>query len=218
MADPQTWPHTPTAGDADGPPRMRWVRWLISGLTLLTVAFIFHTSGRVARHMVIATRHWMTTSFHLPKGTLNHVPVALQRLLSDSSRVHKPLALSSRDWIAPVNGAQVHTSFGWHGSGSEAQFESGVVLAVTRHSPVLSGISGVVSAETSNQLTVHAADGYTVSIGPLSAMTTRLHQHISPTDIVGKTAGTVLTIDVTRDNYPVNPLSPTLYGTRWLRH
>lgn len=211
MADPQTsWPRTET--QPVGLPPLRWVRWLIAGLILLTLAFIFHTTGRFARLAAVETRHWMTTTTRIPRGLASGVMAKFLGI-----RATGAVSSAPPGWLPPIGHAQLKEGFGWHGSGAKAQFEPGVVLQVSLKSPVLAGVKGHVAAIQGQSVDV-LSDGYDVRIFPLK-ISGRLNPGaaVTPTMAIGVSRSSALTIEVTRRGYPVNPLSSELYGSRWIR-
>lgn len=211
MAEPEiSWPHAPHA-DPEPLPPIRWVRWLIACLILLTLALLGHTSGRYARTTMVETRHWITTTTRIP--ALAQVS-ALGHFLPSKA----PLAPHSTGWLAPVGQARIGQAFGWHGSGASAQFSSGVRLDVARYAPVMAGVKATLHGVGRDAVTLSTGQGYQIRIVGLRLASLHQGHTVQPTTVLGRTDQTHLTISVTREGYPVNPLGPSLYGSGWLRH
>ena len=190
---------------ANSPPSFRWVRWLAAGLTLLMLAFIFHTSGRVAALVRIKTRHWMRTTTRIP------APWHWPSLLVSHSKV---LPLRETTWAPPLIKASLIRSFGWHGSGASARFEPGVVLKVTRHGAIHAGTSSRALSVSGQTITL-AAGSYHIRFFPVSPRISS-HAALLAAQEIGVAEKTRLTIDVTRAGYPLNPLSTSFYGSTWI--
>lgn len=198
-------------------PSPRWMRWLLAGLILLVLAFASHTSGRFAGQVRHQMRHWMTVNF-VPfalNKEASHLIAKFQGLRSHS-KTHRVL-VDDPSWRAPVAAARLRQSFGWHGSGTRAQFQPNVILDVTPKSFVLAGVRGRI-VKVSRQMVQFTAHGYQIAIFPLTPARLGTAQTLGPTTRLGSTAASTLTLEVTRDSYPVNPLLAALYGTEWLNH
>lgn len=208
------WEPRPEIGQASEP-SFRWVRWVIAGLILLTLAFTSHTKGRFASLLMNQTRHWMTSSTHLA-GLHIQTPSLLRNL----TRAPSPVGGSTRPvgWLAPLAHARVDESFGWHGQAAKAQFNPTVMLSVSRHTPVQLGVRGRVARASDGVVAVKSANHILITIKPLQHLLVKPGQVIQATTVLGQTGSGRLSFEVERLGYPVNPLASSLYGTRWLGH
>lgn len=186
--------------------RFGWMRWAWAGLLFLTLIMVFHTSGRVARQIRMATRHWMTTSWAPP-----HL-----KTINSSGAVKRDMKSQTSGWRPPVSGASVRRGFGWHGQGSRARFSSGVILAVHPSQTVLSGVAGEVTRVLSHGVQ-WTFDGYQIRMTGIKP-SVKDHARLVPTEQVGAARSHSITLTVTKDGYPLNPLMPTLYGMAWIHH
>lgn len=191
----------------------RGIRWMAAGLALAIVALVFHTSGRFAAGVRGATRQWMRETWTLARDgkRLGRV-VGIPFLKS----VHTAAPPVSSRWIPPVANGSLTQGFGWHGRGSTAKFVPEMVARVASSSPVLSGVQGRVDAVSRDSVGI-VANGYHIRFSGIKPMV-GVHQLLTPETRIGTTASHTLTIQVTKDGYPVDPLLSTLYGTRWMRH
>ncbi|PSR22073.1 MAG: hypothetical protein C7B45_08165 [Sulfobacillus acidophilus] len=194
-----------------------WVRWVFAGVILLLLAFSGHTSGRLANQVRQQMQHWMTVN-GVPFGLnqdASHLLAEISTLRSERST--HPAAVNGTSWRAPVDAARLTKSFGWHGSGAQAQFQPDVILDVTPHRTVLAGVQGHVlkTGRTIVELTAHE---YHIAIFPLTPAGLAHGQAVQPATRLGVTRAATLTLEVTRRGYPVNPLSSSLYGSAWLKH
>lgn len=208
------WESRPEIGQAPEP-SFRWVRWVIAGLILLTLAFTSHTKGRFASLLMAQTRHWMTSSTDLA-GLHIQTPSLWRNLTRGSAQTGgsaRPVG-----WLAPLAHARVAESFGWHGQGAKAQFNPAVVLSVARHTPVQLGAGGRVTRASGGVVAVQSANHTLVTIKPLQHLLVKPGQAIQATTVLGQTGSARVSFEVERQGYPVNPLASALYGTRWLGH
>ncbi len=196
-------------------PSLRWVRWVVAGLILLTLAFTSHTKGRFASLLMDQTRHWMTATTHLA-GLHMQTPSVIRNLTRGSTSPGG--AASPVAWLAPVTHAQVDESFGWHGQRAKAAFNPAVVLTVSRYSPVQVGVRGHVTQASGGVVAVQSANHTLITIKPLAHLLVTTGQRVQATTVVGQANSGRVSIEVERQGYPVNPLASSLYGTRWLGH
>ncbi len=199
---------TPTSWDGGTliRPGVPWMRWVWAGFLFLMLIMVFHTSGRVAHQIRMATRHWMTASWTLPR---------LKKMKSFGT-VNANMKSGTAGWRPPVSAASLRLGFGWHGQGSQARFSSGVVLAVHRSEQVLSGAAGKVTRVLPHGVQ-WTFDGYQIRMTGIQPSVTR-HARLMPMERVGVARSRYLTLTVTKDGYPLNPLMPALYGTAWIHH
>ncbi|MDA8206652.1 MAG: hypothetical protein M0Z36_11335 [Thermaerobacter sp.] len=209
------WPEPQAVVAAVQPPG-RLARWLAASLVLLMLAFVFHTRGFAAQAIQHQTRHWMTVTTPVPRF-LKHPPIATLRGLEASKAPGAIPARRSARWLAPVTGARLIKSFGWHGRGSRARFQSDVEIRVATGVSVIAGVKAHVIRLTKDGVVV-TSDGYHIkfqAVAPEAGI--KANRAVSPTTRLGRAVSAILTLTVTRDGYPVNPLLPTLYGSGWLR-
>lgn len=209
-AEAKPEPQVPSA------PSPRWLSWLAAGLILLVLAFVSHTSGRVAQQIRQQMRHWMTVNVE-PSGLKQEALHWVDGVGEKLSRPKAHVTAANPAWLAPVAKARIGETFGWHGQGSRAFFQPDVVLKVTPKSAVLAGVKGRMF-DTNHQRVRFSAQGYQIVMFPLESARLTKGQALLPTTRLGSTAAATLTIEVTRDGYPVNPLLTALYGTKWLDH
>ncbi len=212
MGEPElTWSKAePVHPDAQPP--LRWVRWLVAVLILMTLVLAEHTSGRVANEVRTQTKHWIHTTVSLPKGLK-------WGSLSFPSRPASQTAAEAKtpQWIAPVSHATLVEGFGWKGTGAKAVFHSGVTLKVRGRAPVLAGTSALIQKVGRNKV-VFRSGSYQVTFFGLKPSPLKHGERVQATTKVGTADAPTLKIAVTRDGYPVNPLGSTFYGSRFLSH
>lgn len=184
--------------------RVRGLRWLGAGLLLLTVAFLFHTSGPTAAMLQGQVRYWMRATPRQPQGS---------GLRSARSAA---LAGTGSDWSAPVTSAGLLSAFGWRGSGAQARFHAGLTVHIAPGIRVRAGVRGRVIGVRGDAVIVRVGP-YQLRLAPLRARVS-VGQRLYPVTAVGVSRQALLTIQITRDGYPVNPLSPGLYGVGWIHH
>ncbi|MCL5115645.1 MAG: hypothetical protein M1272_00635 [Firmicutes bacterium] len=214
MAKPDiSWSHAESAEPTPSPP-LRWVRWVVACLILLTIALMSHTSGRFARTALVEIRYWITDNTRIPTLAIPHSGF-VNRLLPPSPV--STAGASAPSWIPPLAGARLTQSFGWHGTGAQARFDAGIQVTVARHASVLAGVAGRIQSVKANAVALTAQGGYLVTLtGIVPAKTVHVGEKVGPSTAIGRTSLPRVGIQVTRDGYPLNPLSSRLYGTRWL--
>lgn len=214
MAEPQiSWQSTPTGGSGTALPSFRWVRWLVACLILLTLALAAHTKGRFARVTLVDTRHWMTTTTRLPAHLTGVRGSVLSRVLPTAAvfKAHAP------GWMAPLHHARLVQGYGWHGTGSHAVFRAVVALGVQKNTPVLAATQARVLRVTARSITLVAQNKDDIQWTGIKPGPLKVGSRLQPSQVVGRAAATQIHIEVTKDGYPVNPLSSTLYGKSWLQ-
>lgn len=194
-------------------PPIRWVRWLVAGLVLMMLAFAAHTSGRTARTVMGETRHWIQTTQALPQDL--HVPSL--GIGTGAAAGSRPVEAPGRQasWLAPLAGAKLTLAFGWHGTGSNAVFRSGIQVTAPRATPVQAGVKGVVARVGRHEIVIRS-EGYMIALGGLASPLKTHGQSVQPSTVLGRLDSKTLILTVTKDGYPVNPLNRTLYGSQWL--
>lgn len=207
MGEPElTWPKV----HPDVQPPLRWVRWLVAVLILMTLALAGHTSGRVAREIMGQTKHWLHTTVSLPKG-LKWGSLSWPHTSSGTST-----AAQTPHWISPVSRATLVERFGWKGTGAHAVFHSAVVLQVRGQTPVLAGASALIQKVGTDTI-VFRSGSYQVTFRGVKPSDLKRGERVHATTRLGTAASHTLKVAVTRDGYPVNPLGSALYGSRFLR-
>lgn len=196
---------------------VRWIRWLAAGLILLMMAFIFHTKGRAAHAIQAQTRHWIVTNTHMP-AFITHSPLTAIGHLRRPSGIASTPPKSHTGWVAPMKAAVQVSTFGWHGSGANAKFSPDVTMRVSKASSIIAGVTGRIRSKGHHSLTI-VSGGYHIQwtgIGVNKSL--KPGTRVAPATQVGQAVSRTLTLEITRDGYPVNPTMSTLYGAAWIHH
>ncbi|NMP21234.1 hypothetical protein [Sulfobacillus harzensis] len=211
MAKPEiSWPQDKPSPETM--PRMGWVRWLIAGLILMTLALASHTSGRAARLIMANTQHWIETSTHVPAGAhLGSLSLPMPKGIAS------PAAKTVPHWISPVASARLVQSFGWQGTGAKARFNPAATIKAGLHAPVEAGMMASVVRVSRTAVEVRA-NGYLVDFKGIAPAALHKGQRVQPTTVIGHLRSRELTLGATKDGYPVNPLGSALFGAGWIRH
>jgi hypothetical protein len=191
------------------PSSFRWVRWIGAALVLIVLAFAFHTTGRAAKAVQKAARHWMAVSWKLPHSLTQSAVGALGGLTPPKTHPE------SSTWLAPIAGAVLVKPYGWEGRGAHAKFVPDIEVKAAFRTPVIAGVSGRVVQSGATWVIIQS-QGYRIRFSQLVSPA-HTGTVVDPTAAIGTLGHAPLILTVTKDGYPINPLGSVLYGSHWIR-
>lgn len=212
MSEPT--PSWPKLTSVSPKPTFHLMRWLASALILLALAMASHTSGRTARLVTVAARHWVSHTTRI-KGIS-----WLSAFTPHNSRVlSRPTSPGPNQWLPMVAHATLREGYGWHGKGAKATFGADVELKADDHAPIMAGMSGKVVKVTNESVTIKVSPQVTVAFKGVASRRVKVGQSVSPETVLGRVgSSSSLAVTVKDQGYPVNPLGPRYFGSRWLTH
>lgn len=189
---------------------MRWVRWVAAALVLIILAMAFHTTGKTAQSVQRSVRHWIASNWHIPHALTRSAADMLGGLTTPTRTPGTTAA-----WRAPIAGAVLTQPYGWQGSGVKAKFVPNILVKAKAGTPVMAGVRGRITGSGPSWVIIQT-QGYRLRFANLSSPVLA-RGSVMPGTAIGRTGSTPLTLTVTKDGYPINPLGSVLFGSHWIR-
>lgn len=217
-----SWPSKGPSGPSPWPLRRR--RWALQSLTALVIlaagVTIRHTSGGAAATIVDEARFWLKNTVSVPHSASGWIRFfRRQDVFRPAGGAASQDSGSGGRWQKVVPKARLLEGFGWVGTGTRAAFSAKVRLAVPQGTAVTAGVGGQVGSVTSAgrrwTVTLNVGHHTVVTYGGLQAVDCHAGQNLAASDAIG-VAGPEISLAVTVDHYPVNPLTSTYFGSLWV--
>ena len=188
----------PNPSGKSGFPAKMSGRWVIALALLFLVMVARHHGGHlasVARHQV---EKWLTQTTQI-----SGIP--------QSSGIRQR-AQGLGSFVMPIAKPKIYQTFGWDVKQHPAQFHSDIIVGNPQDVTVISGIAGQVAQVTAHSLEIRS-NHTLITYGDLHKITVKTGKKISPYTTVAQLGSAHrMTIEITDQGLPVNPLLTSFFG------